>query len=85
MRGLELFEPDKGAISGGEQKGSMSVREAGRKGGERVKEIYGKEFYSKIGQLGGEAVKRIHGSEFYTKIGKMGGEKARERLEQTSK
>lgn len=35
-------------------KGGMTVQEAGRKGGNTVKEKYGPEFYSKIGQKGGE-------------------------------
>lgn len=52
--------------------GDMSVREAGRKGGETVRDKYGPEFYSEIGQKGGEAVSqdRRHMSE----IGKKGGE-----------
>jgi general stress protein YciG len=54
--------------------GGMSVREAGRKGGEAVKKKYGPEFYSKIGQIGGEAVAKARGPEFYSQIGKMGGE-----------
>ncbi len=37
-----------------EKKGGMTVQEAGRKGGNTVKEKYGPEFYSKIGQKGGE-------------------------------
>jgi uncharacterized protein len=34
----------------------MTVQEAGRKGGNTVKEKYGAEFYSQIGQKGGEKV-----------------------------
>lgn len=34
----------------------MTVQEAGRKGGETVKEKYGPEFYAQIGQKGGEKV-----------------------------
>lgn len=41
-------------ISQKESKGAMTVQEAGRKGGNTVKEKYGPEFYSKIGQKGGE-------------------------------
>ena len=37
--------------------GGMSVREAGRRGGERVKAKYGTEFYEEIGRKGGEATK----------------------------
>ncbi|MBX6771945.1 MAG: Em GEA1 (EM1), partial [Chloroflexi bacterium] len=35
------------------EKHEMTVREAGKKGGEAVKEKYGPEFYSKIGKKGG--------------------------------
>ena len=31
----------------------MTVREAGRKGGSKVRDKYGKEFYQKIGKMGG--------------------------------
>jgi general stress protein YciG len=34
----------------------MTVQEAGRLGGARVKQKYGPEFYSRIGQKGGEKV-----------------------------
>ena len=53
--------------------GGMSVREAGRKGGEAVKKKYGPEFYSDIGRKGGEAVRSKHGAEYYSQIGKKGG------------
>lgn len=36
------------------ERGKMTVEEAGRKGGETVKEKYGPEFYSEIGKKGGE-------------------------------
>lgn len=44
---------------GEKQKGEMTVREAGRRGGEKVKELYGHEFYSKIGHKGGQRVKDL--------------------------
>ncbi|MBI4319968.1 MAG: Em GEA1 (EM1), partial [Chloroflexi bacterium] len=34
----------------------MTVREAGKKGGETVKKKYGPEFYTRIGRKGGETV-----------------------------
>ncbi len=37
----------------------MTVEEAGHKGGEKVKEKYGPEFYSKIGHKGGQRVKEL--------------------------
>lgn len=52
-----------------EKKGVMTVQEAGRKGGNTVKEKYGPEFYSKIGQKGGEIRgKEIHeAAEYFRK------------------
>ncbi len=50
------------------------AREAGRKGGETVKERYGPVFYPSIGKKGGETVKRERGPEFYAEIGRKGGE-----------
>lgn len=37
-------------------KAPMTVQEAGRKGGQTVKDKYGPEFYSQIGQKGGSKV-----------------------------
>jgi general stress protein YciG len=48
---------------------SMSVNEAGRRGGEATSETHGREFYEKIGHMGGEAG------------GKKGGERVRELIE----
>ena len=50
------------------------AREAGRKGGETVKNLYGPVFYHSIGKKGGETVKRERGPEFYAEIGRKGGE-----------
>ena len=41
--------------------GGMSVREAGKRGGDRVKSKYGSEFYEAIGRKGGEATKSKYG------------------------
>ena len=51
------------------------ARQAGRKGGEIVKERYGPAFYQAIGRKGGEVVKRSRGAEFYAEIGRKGGER----------
>jgi general stress protein YciG len=50
------------------------AREAGRRGGETVKNRYGPSFYQSIGKKGGETVKRERGTEFYAEIGRKGGE-----------
>jgi general stress protein YciG len=45
------------------KKGTMSVEEAGRlggqKGGRRTAETHGREFYEEIGQKGGQKVRRL--------------------------
>ena len=55
--------------------GGMSVREAGKLGGDRVKAKYGSEFYETIGRKGGEVTKGKYGPSFYEKIGQKGGQK----------
>lgn len=52
----------------------MTVREAGKKGGDIVKSRYGPAFYAEIGRKGGESTKRRHGSAFYEAIGHKGGQ-----------
>lgn len=37
----------------------MTVREAGRKGGQATRERHGEQFYQEIGRKGGETVKRL--------------------------
>ena len=63
-------------------KGGMTVKDAGRRGGERggqtTRERYGSEFYREIGRRGGETVREIRGREFYEDIGRKGGRKVRE-------
>ncbi len=41
------------------QKGSMTVGEAGRKGGKKTSETHGHEFYQEIGHKGGSKVKEL--------------------------
>lgn len=42
-----------------EEHGSMTVQEAGRKGGMRTAETHGREFYESIGHKGGQKVKEL--------------------------
>jgi len=42
-----------------EKKGSMTVREAGHKGGEKTAETHGHEFYEDIGHKGGQRVREL--------------------------
>jgi general stress protein YciG len=55
----------------------MTVREAGKKGGDIVKTKYGPQFYAEIGRKGGESTKRRHGSRFYEAIGHKGGQRTK--------
>ena len=54
-------------------KREMSVREAGKKGGDTVRDRYGSTFYEDIGRKGGKATRDRHGVEFYESIGQKGG------------
>lgn len=65
---------------GGKSKSDLTVSEAGRLGGNKVKQEYGPDFYAQIGTKGGEAVRDAVDSgelpkDFYSKIGKKGGNK----------
>ncbi len=53
--------------------GEMSVREAGKKGGDAVRERYGNGFYEQIGRKGGQVTRERHGQSFYEMIGQKGG------------
>ena len=54
------------------EKGAMTVKEAGLKGGRKTKQTQGPDFKKKIGKMGGEAAKQSQGPGFYEKIGKKG-------------
>jgi general stress protein YciG len=58
--------------------GGMTVREAGRKGGQKVRDERGHAFYQEIGRKGGETVRDQRGHEFYEEIGHKGGQKVKE-------
>ena len=59
--------------------GEMSVREAGKKGGDTVRDRYGSGFYEEIGRKGGQATRERHGAEFYESIGQKGGKVVKEK------
>src|SRR5579859_1738741 len=59
--------------------GTTTVVEAGRKGGQRVKELYGPAFYATIGHKGGRSIADGRGSDYYAAIGKKGGQTVRQR------
>lgn len=61
--------------------GEMSVREAGRKGGQATARRHGSRFFSEIGRKGGLSRKQELGSDGYRQLGRMGGAKVRELIE----
>ncbi len=67
------------------EKGAMTVREAGRKGGRTTKARHGDGFYKAIGRKGGETTKQRHGKDFYEKIGRKGGQRMRQLIEQAKR
>lgn len=42
-----------------DEKGMMTVQEAGRKGGKKTAETHGRDFYEAIGHKGGQRVKEL--------------------------
>jgi general stress protein YciG len=67
------------------EKGAMTVRQAGRKGGRSTRARHGPEFYERIGKKGGEATKERHGPQFYERIGKKGGQRVRQLVAQAKR
>lgn len=57
-----------------ETKKEMTVSEAGRKGGTKVRDSRGREFYRTIGRLGGNKLKAT--GHDYSAMGKLGGKAA---------
>jgi general stress protein YciG len=63
----------------------MSVREAGKKGGDTVRDRYGSQFYEEIGRKGGQATRERHGADFYEQIGHKGGQKVKKLIADAKK
>ncbi len=70
-------------------RGGMTVSEAGQKGGKTVRDRYGPDFYREIGKkgghIGGETVKQLYGPSFYEEIGRKGGQRVKELIEQAKR
>ena len=57
----------------GPDKGDPRMVEAGRKGGNSVKQERGREFFQAIGRKGGKKTAEKYGAEFFSQIGRKGG------------
>jgi general stress protein YciG len=66
-----------------EKKTGITVREAGRLGGQKVLKERGRDFYKEIGQKGGQATRNAYGIDFYKDIGRRGGTKGGEKTRDT--
>lgn len=70
------IRPGKGVrmLQSEEKSAPMSTAEAGRKGGRRVRDKYGEDYYRRIGKKGGTALKEKRGSDYYRDIARKGGQ-----------
>jgi uncharacterized protein len=64
--------------NGTANEGNMSVRDAGRKGGNTTRARYGAEFFQEIGAKGGKAVSERYSNEHFREIGRKGGRRVAE-------
>ena len=55
----EMTMPEERTRKSAEGRGSMTVEEAGRKGGKRTASTHGHEFYEQIGHKGGQRVREL--------------------------
>jgi len=72
-------DPATGASEG------MSVREAGRKGGNTTRDRYGTDFFQEIGAKGGKTVSERYSSDHFREIGRKGGRRVAELIARAKK
>lgn len=60
---------------------TMTVAEAGRKGGKTTSERRGRDFYREIGRKGGTATAEAYGHEHFVAIGTKGGARIKELIQ----
>lgn len=62
-------------VKRGKGEGDLTVQEAGRRGGRKVRDTHGHEFYERIGRMGGRVIsEKERGTGFFQGIGKKGGD-----------
>jgi len=54
--------------------GEMTVREAGKRGGDRTKKLHGKAHYERMGAKGGSTTLRKHGVEHFRRAARKSAE-----------
>jgi hypothetical protein len=75
----QMDDNDPGATEG------MSVREAGRKGGNTTRDRYGTDFFQEIGAKGGKTVSERYSSDHFREIGRKGGRRVAELIARAKK
>ncbi|MDA8217056.1 MAG: hypothetical protein ACYC1C_01415 [Chloroflexota bacterium] len=68
-----------------ENEGSLTVEQAGRRGGKTTAKKYGRGFYKQIGRKGGESVAKKYSHEHFEEIGRKGGLRVAELIEKGKK
>lgn len=80
----DLEHPEDDYVSSCREEGKLAprrttTREAGRKGGQTVREKYGSGYFAAIGKKGGTALKARAAPDHFSQLGKQGGQTTKTR------